>query len=59
MIPLIYLAIVGLFVIFSLIIIYHLYRFGVNKVFINLVTIIYIIASLVVILQGLVIASKF
>lgn len=56
MIPLIYLGIVALFVFFSLTIIYHLYRFGVNKAVVGVATLIYIILSIIVILDGLAVA---
>lgn len=56
MIPLIYLGVVAIFGLLSLTIIYHLYRFGVNKVAIGLVTLIYIILSILVVLDGLAIA---
>lgn len=52
MLPLIYLIVTGIFGLFSLIIVYHLYRFGVNKAVINLVILIYIIISVFVILDG-------
>lgn len=58
MLPLIYLIIVGIFGLFSLVIVYHLYRFGVNKAVINLVILIYIIISIFVILNGLAVIEK-
>lgn len=58
MLPLIYLIIVGVFGLFSLVIVYHLYRFGVNKAVINLVILIYIIISIFVILNGLAVIEK-
>lgn len=53
MISLIYLGIVALFGLLSLTIIYHLYRFGVNKVVVGVATLVYIILSIIVILDGL------
>lgn len=58
MIPLLYLIIVGLFGIFSLVIVYHLYRFGVNKGFLSFIILAYLAVSLIIITRGLLIVSK-
>lgn len=58
MLPLIYLIITGIFGLFSLIVVYHLYRFGVNKAVINLAILIYIIISVFIILDGFAIIEK-
>lgn len=57
-ITLIYLLIVAAFIIFSLLIVYHLFRFGVNKTLATFVTLLYAVISFVIIVQGLIISLQ-